>query len=182
MRRAFVDLGANTGAVSFRYARDNPNCDIYCVEPARELIKEINEKSFLAGRIFVTMWAAAWIYDGTINLYGSGAHEASTIVPGKVEVNGWPQIDYQKPVFVPCFDVSQWLLRSFTPQDHVTVKMDIEGAEYAVLEKMLADGSISLVTELICEWHQDRYPKISPARHNLLVERVSQATSLRAWG
>jgi len=181
MRRAFVDLGANVGTVSARYAKEHPDFDIYCVEPQPVLIQAINETSFAAGRPFITMWAAAWTYDGTINLYGSGADQASTVVPGKVEVAGWPQIDYQKPQFVPCFDFSAWLLRTFTLQDHVVVKMDVEGAEYVLLEKMIADRSLLLVKELFCEWHYDRYPNISRARHDLVRERVMRMTALRDW-
>jgi FkbM family methyltransferase len=180
-RRAFIDLGANVGNISFQHARQNPDCDIYCVEPSRELIKEINDKSFRAGRTFTTMWAAAWTYDGTINLFGSGPSEASTILGGKVEINGWPQIDYENPHLVPCFDFSAWLLRTFNLGDHVTVKMDIEGAEYDVLEKMIADRSILLVNELVCEWHHDRYPSISVERHNIVRHRVRELTSLRDW-
>jgi FkbM family methyltransferase len=180
-RRAFIDLGANVGKISFEYAKNNPDCDIYCVEPTRELIKEINDKSFQAGRTFVTMWAAAWTYDGTINLFSSGASEASTIVGGKVEINNWPQIDYENSHLVPCFDFSAWLMRTFNLSDHVTVKMDIEGAEYDLLEKMIADRSILLVNELVCEWHYDRYPNISVERHNAIRNRVRQLTSLKDW-
>jgi len=180
-RQAFVDLGANVGKVSLEYAKNNPGCDIYCVEPTRELIKEINDKSFQAGRTFITMWAAAWTYDGTINLFGSGASEASTILGGKVEINGWPQINYGSSHLVPCFDFSAWLLRTFDLSDHVTLKMDIEGAEYDVLEKMIADRSILLVKELICEWHHDRYPNISVERHNTVRNRVRELTSLKDW-
>jgi len=180
-RRAFIDLGANVGKISFEHAKNNPDCDIYCVEPTRELIQEINEKSFQAGRTFITMWAAAWTYDGTINLFGSGAPEASTILGGKVEINGWPQIDYANSRLVPCFDFSAWLMRTFNLTDHVTVKMDIEGAEYELLEHMIADRSILLVNELICEWHYDRYPNITVERHNKIRNRVKELTSLKDW-
>jgi FkbM family methyltransferase len=182
MRRAFIDLGANNGSTAFAYAQRNPECDIYCIEPARALISAINEKSFCAGRTFITMWAAAWTYDGIINLFGSGASEASTVVAGKVEVNGWPQIDYSQAERVPCFDFSAWLMRTFTLQDSVTVKMDIEGAEYDLLDKMIADRSLLLVSELICEWHYDRYPGISETRHNNIKRRVGEMTALRDWG
>lgn len=181
MRHAFVDLGANMGDVALAYAQKHPGCDIYCVEPARELIKEIANKSFGINRTFVIMWAAAWTYDGTIGLFGSGAHEASTIVAGKVEINNWPQIDYNKSHSVPCFDFSAWLMRTFSLTDRVVVKMDIEGAEYDLLEKMISDRSISLISELICEWHHDRYPDISSERHNAIRNRVRELTSLTDW-
>lgn len=181
MRQVFVDLGANVGQISFDYAIAHPETEIYCVEPTKALIKDINEKAFRAGRMFVTMWGAAWIFDGHVDLFGSGAAEASTIVAGKREINGWPQIDYSHPDAVPCFDFSAWLLRNFNLADYVTVKMDIEGAEYAILEKMIADRSILLVSELICEWHQDRYPEISLERHQAIRDAAARLTKLRDW-
>jgi len=98
-----------------------------------------------------------------------------------VEINGWPQIDYTNSRLVPCFDFSAWLMRTFSLHDHVTVKMDIEGAEYDLLEKMMADRSILLVNELICEWHYDRYPNMSAERHNRIRNRVRESTSLKDW-
>jgi FkbM family methyltransferase len=181
MRHAFVDLGANVGAISLDFARNNPNHDIYCVEANEGLIGQINQKAFEARRTFVTMWSAAWIYDGVVDLFQSTAHAAATIVPGKVEHDPWPQIDYRSPTAIPCFDFSRWLLRTFRVEDDVTLKMDVEGAEYEILEKMFADRSILLVRKLICEWHYDRYPGISSERHHTVRSRAAAMTKLSDW-
>lgn len=181
MRHAFVDLGANVGDVSRAFAEANPEHDIYCIEPNHELIRHIMNNGVKIGRTFITMWAAAWIYDGTIDLFHSGPHAAATVVLGKVERGPWPQIDYTKPFPVPCFDFSAWLLRTFTLSDNLTVKMDVEGAEYDLLERMIADRSILLVRRLICEWHHDRYPAVSEERHNNVRDAVQRLTVLEDW-
>jgi hypothetical protein len=41
----------------------------------------------------------------------------------------------------------------------VVVKMDVEGAEYAVLEQLLHNGTITLVSELMVEFHTQRFDK-----------------------
>lgn len=41
----------------------------------------------------------------------------------------------------------------FTYSDFIFVKMDIEGAEWPVLEKMINDGTIGLIDELAFECH-----------------------------
>jgi FkbM family methyltransferase len=181
MRRAFVDIGANVGKVSFEFARDNPAHEIYCVEANGDLIKHIYEKAFDSRRTFIVIWAAAWTYDGTMNLFESASNAAATVVPGKVERGTWPQIDYEAPVTVPCFDFSQWLLRTFSLKDDLTIKMDIEGAEYDVVEKMIKDRSILLARKLICEWHHDRFPTVSLERHNAIRARVAAMTDLVDW-
>jgi FkbM family methyltransferase len=181
MRHAFVDLGANVGDVSAGFARDNPRHDIYCIEPNETLIGQINRRAFDARRTFITMWAAAWVYDGTVDLFASTAPVAATVVPGKVEHDPWPQIDYGSPTAIPCFDFSRWLLRTFDLKDEVVVKMDVEGAEYDIIEKMIADRSILLVRKLICEWHYDRFPGISAERHYAVRTRAAAMTELVDW-
>jgi FkbM family methyltransferase len=181
LTQIFIDLGANVGAVSKAFAQKNSACEIFCVEPNIHLIPSILAVAAELRRTINIIWSAAWTYDGIIDLYQSDADAASTIVDGKVEHSGWPQIDYTKSQLVPCFDFSSWMLRRFSLYDDITVKMDIEGAEYDLLEKMLRDGSIRLVRKLICEWHFDRYPAISPERHRILKGHVSSMLSLEEW-
>ncbi len=183
MRSVFVDLGANSGQVSRDFAIQHPNFEIFSVEPNPTLIPHIMNSSLAAKKAFNIIWAAAWTYDGTIDFFQSGADAASTVVPGKVEINNWPQIDYSKPHIVPCFDISGWLLRSFQPTDNIVLKIDIEGAEYAILSKMINDGSIHLVRRLMCEWHQDRFPQISNDAHETLRTKLKALVSdLEEWG
>ena len=80
---------------------------------------------------------AAWLHDGDV-----GYHEnitSSHIVSDDTDT-------------VPCFDFSKWLAGL---GEHVILKMDVEGAEYDLLERMIADGTDHLVDELIIEWHDD---------------------------
>lgn len=181
MRKVFVDLGAHIGEVSGSFAAHNPDYEIFCVEPNVDLLPHIHRRALEMGRIFNVVCGAAWISDGTIDLFSSGAPGASTIVPGKVEVNGWPQINYSTGQKTPCFDFSRWLMENFGIRDEVVVKMDIEGAEYRLLEKMLADRSLLLVKKIIIEWHQDRFPDVSVAEHQRLVDEVSRVCSLQNW-
>ena len=52
------------------------------------------------------------------------------------------------------------------------MKLDIEGAEYQVIPKMMKDGTFDYINELWIEWHwpKIRYPKGS---HDKLVEKIS---------
>jgi FkbM family methyltransferase len=181
MAQVFIDLGANVGAVSKTFAQKNPDSEIFCVEPNIRLIPAILGAAAELRRTINIIWSAAWTYDGTINLYQSSAAAASTIIDGKIEHSGWPQIDYSKPEPVPCFDFSSWLLRRFSLHDDIILKMDVEGAEYDLLEKMLRDRSIYLVRRLICEWHFDRYPAISIERHRALQSKLENVVAVDTW-
>ena len=83
------------------------------------------------------------------------------------------QIDYSSPVPVPAVDFSAWLRRTVSPGDRVVVKMDIEGAEYPVLAKLVDEGTINLISVLYIEWHYDRFPAMSRAEHDKVAAAVS---------
>lgn len=47
-------------------------------------------------------------------------------------------------------------LNNFNKQDFIVVKMDIEGAEYAVLRKMINDRSLEYINDLYVEFHSHK--------------------------
>lgn len=126
---------------------------------------------------------AVWTHDGTIDLF-LGHHESSTLLPGKwvpPVYDNDQQIDYTKPVVVPCLNFSNWLGKTFATGDDLIVKMDIEGAEYPVLRKMLADDTLRLVSVLYIEWHYDRFSWMTRDEHEELYAAVSAQVDVREW-
>ena len=94
---------------------------------------------------------AAWTYDGTISFTdGFIPGRQSTIGVGRDDPSlGRIGVIGEGDIVAKCFDFSKWLKR----KGPAAVKMDIEGAEYELLEKLLDDGTAGLMTELIIEWH-----------------------------
>ena len=56
-------------------------------------------------------------------------------------------------VNVPTFDLSRFIQDNFHTSDEVVLKIDIEGAEYRVIDKMLKDGTFKLVDMFFLEFH-----------------------------
>lgn len=50
-------------------------------------------------------------------------------------------------------DIARWLKERFCAADQVYVKMDIEGAEFEVLEHLLDRGAAVLLDNMSIEWH-----------------------------
>jgi FkbM family methyltransferase len=98
--------------------------------------------------------AAVWVADGTIPLFLGEAGPESSVIFEKTTGS----FTRERHLEVPAVDFSAWLGREVAPADEVIVKMDIEGAEFAVLEKILDDGTARLVDLLLIEWHADRIP------------------------
>ena len=54
---------------------------------------------------------------------------------------------------VQVVDFARWLNASFTTHDYVLLKMDIEGAEHAVVPRLVETGAIRLIDRLAFECH-----------------------------
>ena len=108
---------------------------------------------------------AAWTEDGEKSFIRDTRARLDATVPGGIRaklVGGSlmknPFNNASATVRVRTTDFSAWLMANTRASDHVTVKMDIEGAEFAVLNKMVADGSIHRVRTLIVEAHEWFFP------------------------
>jgi FkbM family methyltransferase len=109
---------------------------------------------------------AAWIEDGEIEFARVRGLRGwdSTVMRAKNAKGEWTGAG--EIVRVPCFDFSAWLR---TLPEPPVVKLDIEGAEFPVLEKLVADGTDAHVAELLVEWHDDKMPDFAERRASLLA-------------
>jgi len=95
---------------------------------------------------------AVWICDGEMDFYSSGrrrgqANGLFSNPRGRGSKKG------EKIRKAKCVDFSKWLNDNFSSDDHIVIKMDIEGAEYEVLQKMINDKTIGMINKLYVEWH-----------------------------
>lgn len=88
------------------------------------------------GTTVVVQKAAAWTYTGEIGFEGSGlgGHIASS------------------PRLVPCVDLASFI-RSLPSDEEIVLKIDAEGAEYDLLEHLIALRVDELLTLAWVEWH-----------------------------
>lgn len=175
-KRFFVDCGGNDGCSVIQFLSKRPGFTSITFEPNpvfsgyyRFLPTELIKK-------------AVTTYDGTVTftvdpLDGDG----SSILAGKDVVFDKSLSNDQCPkIAVDCVDLSAFLKSTVLPSDYLCLKLDVEGAEYDILEKMLRDGTIDLVDELLIEfhWHKCGVPK---DRHDRLVAEVEKHTTISEW-
>jgi hypothetical protein len=89
---------------------------------------------------------AIWVSDGTLEFH------MESDISGSNSLIKDPKRDY-KSITVESFDFSRWLEHSFSIDDYVILSMDIEGAEYEVLDKLLKDETIKYLDRLYVELH-----------------------------
>lgn len=100
------------------------------------------------------------------------ASQGSSIIPIS-EWNPWKESlnndntrkHFYKKVSVNCFDLSKYIKDNFALTDNLIIKMDIEGAEYQVLQKMINDNTIDYVTEIFIEFHSNYFENLNVVKN-----------------
>jgi FkbM family methyltransferase len=186
-RRVVVDCGANTCKVLRSFTGKLPEDFEFVAFEAQPELRRAGRRAVrdLRDRKIDFIPKAVWTEDGVIDFYlatewGPNHRGGSTLVAGHTRNKS--AVDYAHPVQVEAVDFSAWLRRNFDEDDHVIVKMDIEGAEYDVLEKVVRDGNLPLIDELIVEFHQHMNDGIPKERHERLLATLEAAPCrLEIW-
>ena len=50
---------------------------------------------------------------------------------------------------MPTIDLSEWIKKHTTKDDYVILKLDVEGAEFGILDKMLEDGTFEWIDKYV---------------------------------
>lgn len=88
-------------------------------------------------------------------------------------------ITYQY-VSVECINLSKFISDNFDKTDHIILKLDVEGAEYTILEKMLEDETIEYISEIYVEWHQGLL-RNNYNQSNLIEKLISKNIKIHDW-
>ena len=173
LRKVFIDCGANDGCSVRKFKRIVSNWEdyeIYSFEPNPSFAKDIEN----SGATLIEK--AVWIEDGEVDFFivtvdNKGKENmrtgASTLNPRKNEWNLDGRHIESEVYRVESVDLSKWVLNNFSKENKIILKMDIEGSEYDVLDKMIDDGSLEFVDELWIEFHTYKCG-VTPERHNVL--------------
>ena len=113
-----------------------------------------------------------WTYDGEIDFYIGTMYDGlgSTVFKDKTTSN----IKDVEPIKVPCIDFSKWILNNLNKDDCIILKMNIEGAEYPILNKMIEDGSINYIDKLIIAFHHHKIPSITKEEPDKLFAKLKK--------
>jgi FkbM family methyltransferase len=146
-RYIFVDGGAHIGESIADFVKSKVyskySWEMFSFEANHNLIPSIPKRPNLT-----ILNKAIWIHDEGVNFYLGEDTLSSSIIKHKKTGNL-----SKVPTHVESVDFGKWLKSNFEQDDIILVKLDIEGAEYDVLEQMLMDGSIKYIDVLFVEFH-----------------------------
>src|SRR5215204_7753723 len=119
-----IDIGCATyngdSSIERLIRRFEPDV-LYGFDPA--LTSDVSPYAVVGTRIELSA-TAAYVYEGEIGFNYDRTRSA---------------IDIESKVKVPCFDLAEFVLSLGT--DGIVLKIDAEGAEYALLEHLIATGA-----------------------------------------
>lgn len=144
-RCVFIDAGAHFGESYTAFQKSGLyskyTWELFAIEANPGLASKLPEAPNLT-----VISKAIWVSEGTIDFHMlSETSGANTVLPLDAEK--------KRVISVESFDFSQWLKDNFSEDDRVFLSMDIEGAEYQVLQKVLEDKAHRLIDRLYVEVH-----------------------------
>jgi len=173
-RHIFVDGGGYNGCSIRRFLKEfdcKGRFELVTFEPNDRFAKCYSE--FPKHRL---IQAAVHDRDGSQHFFLDPEDgDGSTLFRNKLtrETGGFGTLDVANPVNVRTIDLSRWLRDHTTNFNYVILKLDVEGAEYDILEKMIRDRTIRRIKHLFVEWHWNRVG-ISRERHEQLISALKR--------
>lgn len=166
MKKIFIDCGGNDGCSARKFRQEfDPDGEYYIVSfEANKKYKDYYnnlEEHELHNK-------AVWVYDGYIDFYlDQKKGYGSSLIKEKKTGN----LDRENPDRVECVRLSTFIEDKAKDYDEIVLKLDIEGAEYAVLKDMLEAGSINKVSKLMIDWHYEKV-NVPEEEHILLLKKL----------
>jgi hypothetical protein len=121
----------------------------------------------------IVKYEAVWINNNILKFYVNPDNintEGCTLFRDKTTGD----LDKTNYYYVKGIDFSKWLFLNVVPDNYTIVKMNIEGAEYKVLEHCIMNDTIHLIDELIVYWHKGKIPSITDTEHNHLIKDLEK--------
>lgn len=149
MAKIFVDCGASDGRASEIFLNNrHEDWIFYLFEPNDIYWSPLLGFQKKRENVKIEIYkSAVWIdsYPKKFNLFSN--HESCHSMWHKLDD------DFIGTTLVECIDLDKWT-KKHIKRDYAILKMDIEGAEFAILPKMIRSGSLLRYKELWIEFHE----------------------------
>jgi FkbM family methyltransferase len=175
-RGVFIDGGAFDGCSVIKFKLANPNFDCISFEPNPALWKYFHNIPTLL------------IKKGIASLNKSEAFkidyidgDGSSLIPTKKIIHN-SNLDDSKveTIYIDCVNISEVIVELDKKYDFIVLKLDVEGAEYEILEHLISRNLISKLDQLYVEFHWKKC-NFSEQRHNELVSKLVQLIEFKDW-
>lgn len=153
MKKNFIDGGFHKGLFWDKYKREVDN--YYAFEPDPRMFSYAGpihnySRSVVDFARFMYSNNAIWIEDISkeFNICQRQDEQGSSLLEGGFASG----IKHS----VNCIDFDRWVRQTINREDYNILKLDIEGAEYDVLCRMIDNGTIRYFNEVMVEFHRKK--------------------------
>ena len=152
-KNIIFNIGSNIGQ-EIEILKDL-NCKIYAFEPHPKIFRDLKDK-YASFENVIFYEVAAWISNEIKDLYFKN---------NKEDINGGASLIVHKgnvskkiKTKVKCIDISEFIINLNSQID--LFWMDIEGAEYYIIENLLNTGAINKIDYIFFEDHERKFKSI----------------------
>lgn len=166
-KKIFLDIGANDGCSVEMFKRvhtdDWGEFEIYCIEP-----NPVHRESLLKYTPNV-ITKLAWIHDA-----------GETFDGWKMSIFGGGNSQFVQSIDVSKF-ISELIDSNAETGTYIVMKIDAEGAEYDIIDKMYTDGTLNNINELYGELHGPKCNKTREDDEKLMNQLDSCGLKMYLW-
>lgn len=145
MKKVYIDCGTWKGLSLETFMKHNTDYEIHAFDPVRvyDYPPEVHYHK-----------EAVWIEDCVKKFYVNRdkPNAGSSLYKGKTT----GKLDRKHPKKATCIDFPKWITDNFEKTDYIILVMNIEGAEYPILHKMMEDRTIEYIDELYVSPHAQK--------------------------
>jgi FkbM family methyltransferase len=172
-----IDCGANVGLVTHRMARRGVT--VYAFEPNPHAFAVLQDR-FRHNPAVHCIRKAVLDRVSTVKLY---LHEHARADPVKWSVGSSLYAEKANVsadfIEVETIDLAAFILDLNAPVQ--VVKLDVEGAEYLILDRLIASGALGRVRHLLLETHENKMPFLAEAAAATRSRLAQQHTTQINW-
>jgi len=157
-RKIFIDGGSHLGesVIKFRDSHDKENkFECFMFEPNLLLFNNFKDKNEFKDCKKFNVGLSSKNESG-IKLWGGDNKRhglntcGATINESKKLFDKYSEKEYS---IIDVISLSEFIKKEFNNQEEIILKLDIEGAEYDVLEDCIKSGEIKKISKIFCEFH-----------------------------
>lgn len=175
-KKLFIDCGGHDGCSTIKFKLSNPTYDIITFEGNPELWPYYKNLPTQLIKKLVSN------YTGEVEFILDPVDaDGSSIVKEKaIDFHGKVKNEECTVIVMPCIDLSKFVQQKAQYYQEIILKLDVEGAEYAILEKMLKDDTLKYVTKLYAEFHWNKI-NMPKEQHDALIEKLNPLLEIEDW-
>jgi len=183
--RHFINT-LNIGGPDWLVMAFEPNPECHMKERLLKILSEFPNLKTIDGYPM-----AVWTQNCLVSFRQENVFESESGSPldGRSIRDGWlSQIDMgadikglEAPITVQGVNISALIQAMAIHSKEIYMKMDIEGAEFPVLRKLLADDTAKHIKKMWVEFHERFVPGESHQTKRTLIEQLSLQTEIIEW-